>query len=275
MNLKTLKSRARSRLGVSFLSGTYVDMSDLESDYPRPVELDALADVLRAARDRFTGGNRAESDAWLGPRVHSSLRLSKREAADPLVWLYLGVVPFRDYVRWRFETQGKVDVGRFSGTYKHALARLWWMAELFRDGPDYTPVRLALSNQDVPNNLFRMDIAHHRPTVQGAVRVLFPGFPDDANGLTGRQANALAKAANTAAVTLRLDLLAPDVQIDGVARGAWVEAGPPREVAWWKAEASGPDEERVPTPSVEVMTDLLSDLMAGAPVRGQDAAAPG
>src|SRR5207244_262844 len=118
---------------------------------------------------RFASKDAAKSDEWLGPRLHHVLRLKRTEAAERGIWLYLAIVERPDYVVWRWgsedETKEPVNVDRFAGPdYKHAFARLWWMVELFRDGPDYEPATLALRSQDIPNNLFRMDIAHHRPT---------------------------------------------------------------------------------------------------------------
>jgi hypothetical protein len=150
---------------------------------------------------------------------------------------------------------------RFAGPiYKHAIARLWWMAELFRNGNDYGAVPLALMNQDIPNNLFRMDIAHHRPTVLAAVRVL--------EGKTGREANALAKAINSTATTLALDLIAPDELLDPAALERWVveDIDP---VRYLDEMPPGPDDPQVPEASIESMAVLLSELLAEAPVRGK------
>ena len=130
---------------------------------------------------RFTDAQRATSDRWLGPRLHSALRLSRREAARRGVWRFLGVCVVPDYVRWRFsgdrdDPESPAKLERFVGAdYKQALSRLWWMSEMFRNGPDYEPATRALGNQDVINNLFRMNVAHHRPIALGAVRVLSPG----------------------------------------------------------------------------------------------------
>src|SRR4051794_24913888 len=161
------------------------------------------------------GDNRPSSDAWLGPRLHASLRLTRAEAAIPGVWTWLGLGPGANYIRWRWAKE--LDLSRFAGAYYlHGLGRLWWMAELFRDGTDYAPAEAALRNGDIAQNFLRMDIAHHRPTCQAFMRV--PSRRRPGQPLTGREANALAKAANCAATTLVYEAVAPDVALDPDAR---------------------------------------------------------
>jgi hypothetical protein len=135
------------------------------------------------------------------------------------------------------------------------------MAELFRDGPDYSPVALALANQDIPNNLFRMDVAHHRPTVQAAVKVL--------EGRSGRAANALAKATNSAATTLIIDTISPDTELDSASLGVWVN-GSVDPGLYLEALPPGPDDPRVDVGAVSTMTSLLGELLDEAPIRGQN-----
>lgn len=275
MNLQELEAAATARLDEQFRAGT--DSPDLK-DFNRPfwgdreVDLTAAGAVIEEAMRRFPVADRAASDSWLGPRLHAALRLSRREASRPGVWRYLGVCAFPEYVRWRFadvEKEEPPGLERFTGAEtKHALGRLWWMAEMFRDGADYEPAAKALSNQDVINNLFKNDTAHHRPTVQGAVRILVPGGGRPAR--TGREANALAKAINATAATVLLDAYAPDEPLDDDARKRWVEEGKDHDPAlYFDQLPEGPDDPVTPPESVERMEKLLADLMQEAPVRGQ------
>jgi|GEM_PF-3210719 len=275
-NLQELELAATALLDEQYREGTASpDLGDFCRPFGRPVDLEAAADVIAEGMRRFSGKDRAASDSWIGPRLHAALRLSRREASRRGVWRYLGVCVLPEYVRWRF-TDPKKDppkpppLERFVGDEtKHALGRLWWMAEMFRDGADYEPAAKALSNQDVINNLFRNDTAHHRPTAQGAVRVLVPG--DGRPPLGGREANALAKAINTTAATVLLDAVAPDEPLDDAARGLWVAQGADHDPALYYDELpQAPDDPATPAESVDRMEKLLAELLAWAPVRGKE-----
>ncbi|MDE0613144.1 MAG: DUF6339 family protein [bacterium] len=272
--LKTLEHGAIRLVTPGFRAGTEdPDFRDYEKtcELGHPVDLKAVGTVLDEAMHRFSYSELTDADVWLAPRLHYSFRMTRREAANRGIWRWMSVVFSPEYVRWRWGSPdtSSQDVAkaarleRFDGLdYKHALARLWWMAELFRDGPDYGPATKALANQDIPNNLFRMDVAHHRPTTQAAVRVL--------EGRSGREANALAKAVNSAASTIVLDVLAPDVTLDPEASIRWIEDRDIDPVHYFDVLPLGPDDPKVPDTSVDEMTELLNALLAEAPVRGRD-----
>jgi hypothetical protein len=263
------------KLDVAFRTGTATpDFNDAIVDVQlgRAISTEPLAALLNEAMTRFDS-NRAQSDAWLGPRVHASLRLRRREAARRGIWRYLAAEPGAEYVRWRWgrvDDEGEVKpaaLDRFIGPdYKHALGRLWWMTEVFRDGDDYGPAARALSNQDITNTFFRMDVAHHRPTAQGIVEVLVPRNRD---ALTGREANAIAKAINATATTLVLDLHAPDTGLDDNARDEWLAEDVDVGVVMRDELIPGPPDPRVARSSVDAMGSLLRELFTEAPVRGR------
>lgn len=273
MSLQELELSAAPLLDEQFRAGSATpNLKDFCRPFGREVDLTAAVAVVDEAMRRFAAEDRAGSDSWAGPRLHAALRLSRREASRPGVWRYLGVCVFPEYVRWRFADEGAespAPLERFVGTEaKHAIGRLWWMAEMFRDGADYEPAAKALSNQDVINNLFRNDTAHHRPTAQGAVRVLVPG--DGRPARTGREANALAKAINTTATTVLLDALAPDEPLDDAARMRWNEEGGDHDPAlFFDPLPEGPDDPVAPPESVERMEVLLTELLEETPIRGE------
>lgn len=277
-NLQELEAAATTRLDEQFRAGTdSPDLGDFCRPFEREVDLTAAAAVIEETMRRFAGKDRAASDSWAGPRLHAALRLTRREASRRGVWRYLGACVFPEYVRWRFadrkeEPPEPSPLERFIGAEtKHALGRLWWMAEMFRDGADYEPAAKALSNQDVINNLFKNDTAHHRPTALGAVRVLVPG--DGRPALTGREANALAKAVNTTAATVLLDALAPDEPLDDSARMLWIEQGKDYDPGLYFDDLpEGPEDPATPVESVERMEKLLAELLDEAPVRGREKA---
>ncbi|MEV7386669.1 DUF6339 family protein [Streptomyces sp. NPDC091215] len=228
---------------------------------------DLVEDAMYVCRD----DRPTQADAWLAPRLHATLRLTRTEAADSALWNYLALGVAPDFVVWRHLSESKKSVNAryFKGPYhKQAFARLWWSAELFRDGPDYDPVVVACGNQDMLNTVLRLDVIDHRPTAQALVRLLKRGVIR-----TGRDANALAKAVNTAAATLMYDMLAPDTERDAGAVRSWIDEGEAGVTVHRHSLPAGPVEERVPEESVERLTDHFAELFADAPVRGKETSA--
>ena len=269
---------ARVRLTPAFRLGSDdLDLTDdvVEVSGLRPHLLEPVRVVLDEAMSRYSDADAAASDSWLGPRLHAALRLSRREAADRDVWRFLGLWA-ADYVRWRFgagddeeDPENAAKAERFVGPHsKHAIARLWWMAEVFRDGKDYKPAALALTNQDIVNNFFRMSISNHRPTALAALGVL-PTSEDGKSLPDGRRANALAKAANAAASTLMFDMIGPDGTIDVSARAQWESVRSDHDpLLYLEKLPEGPDDGDTPAEAIAAMKTLLTELLAEAPVRG-------
>ncbi len=226
-------------------------------------------DAMHAFRDEKV----TAADAWLAPRIHATLRLSRREAADRRLWNYLALGVAPDYVVWRHLTEPRkgeevprVAATRFRGAADtQAFARLWWAAELFRNGSDYGPVVKVCAQQDMLNTALRLSVIDHRPTAQALVELIGRGTVR-----TGREINALVKAVNASAATLMYDVMAPDIERDGRPMARWIEAAEWAPAVPRRALPDGPDEERAPEDSVATLTDHFSELFAGAPVRGKN-----
>ncbi|MFD8706691.1 DUF6339 family protein [Kitasatospora sp. NPDC059648] len=220
-----------------------------------------------------SGLKATQADAWLAPRLHAALRLTRREAADPGLWNYLALGVAPDYVVWRHLPEpkdgkvAKVAADRLRGQYhKQAFARLWWAAELFRDGSDYGPVVMACGNQDILNTALRASVINHRPTAQAIVRLV-----ENEVVTTGREVNALVGAVNASAATLMYDVIAPDSEREFRPLVDWIdEAETARQVSR-NALPVGPNEAPAPQISVETLAAYFADLFADAPVRGRDA----
>ncbi|MET9383432.1 DUF6339 family protein [Streptomyces sp. NPDC002928] len=230
--------------------------------------LRAIRDLIDDAMYTYRDDKPTQADAWLAPRLHAILRLTRAEAADPALWNYLALGVAPDFVVWRHLSESKktVNARYFKGPYhKQAFARLWWSAELFRNGPDYEPVVIACGNQDMLNTVLRLDVIDHRPTAQALVRLLKREVVR-----TGRDANALGKAVNTAAATLMYDVIAPDVERDAGAVQRWIDEGDEGLAVHHRPLPIGPAEEQVPEDSMERLTDHFAELFADAPVRGKE-----
>lgn len=238
--------------------------------------LGPIRDLVDDAMHAFREGKVTGADAWLAPRLHATLRLTRREAADGRLWNYLALGVAPDYVIWRHtpeqrnESDGeqrRVVATRFRGaSYTQAFARLWWAAELFRNGSDYGPVVAACAHQDMLNTVLRLGAIDHRPTAQALVRLIERGIVT-----TGREINALARVVNASAATLMYDIKAPDVERDGRPLVEWIEAAESAPAVPRRALPEGPGEEKAPEDSVAALADHFAELFAGAPVRGKQA----
>lgn len=231
--------------------------------------VEPLRDLVDDAKYQFRD-NRTDADGWLAPRLHATLRLTRREAADKRIWNHLALAVAPDYVAWRHApapggSEPRINPARFKGTPdRQCFSRLWWAAEMFRNGGDYAPVVVACSNQDLVHNALRMALVDHRPTAQALVRILERGVAG-----TGREINGLMAAINTAGATLVYDALAEDEPRDPEALRRWIaeaESAPPVPR---HDLPTGPDEEPVPEKSVATLTAYFTELFETAPVRGR------
>ena len=216
--------------------------------------------------------DRTRADAWLAPRLHATLRLTRREAADKRLWNHIALAVAPDYVAWRHlseptakRPERRIAPERFRGPAdRQCFSRLWWAAELFRNGPDYAPVEVACGNQDLIHTVLRGGLVDHRPTAQALVRLLRNG---QVTG--GREVNGLSVAINAAGATLIYDVLAPDAPKDPTRLRDWIaEAGSALPVGRHNLP-EGPDEDPVPEDSVAALTTYFTELFETAPVRGR------
>jgi hypothetical protein len=136
-------------------------------------EFDATVDEVIASTRPYDPG----ADRVAAPRLHQALRLSRRAAADPGVWRYLAVVRRPHFVRHRWELRTLTQMRRRfwrPGTRSdsNAYSRLWWIAELTREGDSYALTERVLSRQPLATQLFVRDFCHHRPAIVALVDVL-------------------------------------------------------------------------------------------------------
>ncbi|WAL72571.1 DUF6339 family protein [Kitasatospora sp. YST-16] len=228
-----------------------------------------IRELLDQAMARF-GSNRSGADAWLAPRLHATLRLTRGEAADKDLWAFLALVVAPDYVLWRhLPVRGEnaprtpvVQASRFvGGSSVQAFARLWWAAEMWRDGTDYRPVEAACTNQDFLNTALRLGIMDHRPTAQAVLRVVQNLAATGAPRL-GDQLNALCKAVGIAGSTLMYEVIGPDELPDDAELLAWIDDADSAPPVPWDRLPDGPDDGAVPTVSVDTLTRLFEDVNA-------------
>ncbi|MCW2974270.1 MAG: hypothetical protein JWN72_2543 [Thermoleophilia bacterium] len=152
---------------VTALSGTPPETEDLPTGVDDAVLVHALASIpATIPKDQL--------DAALVEPVHAALAsLSRREALDARLWHSLSVA-HADIV-WRRWSSGtpttteEIDrvlratrempkhflgTATLNGVSRNTFARLWWVAEILRDGDDYTLARHAFSSQQLIQSLF-------------------------------------------------------------------------------------------------------------------------
>ncbi|NKS01202.1 hypothetical protein GTA09_19910 [Rhodococcus hoagii] len=159
------------------------------------IGIDVLAGLMEEFSARLdTWRDPSTSDGWLAPRLHYALRLTRAEASDPDVWAWLAV-RFHWYVEWRWEGRKGIVENRWRGEiHKQAFARLWWGAELFRNGADYGPVVRAFIRQDLPNSYLHRPLVRCRSLALALVDVISP--KDGEAALSADDVNDLARVLN-------------------------------------------------------------------------------
>ena len=195
------------------------------------VSLDTLDSLMDEMRRRAEGGrweDRSESDRWLAPRIHYSLRLFRVEAAERGIWQWIAF-RYPWYLEWRWtDRKGDIADDRWWGpVHKQAFARLWWGAEIFRDGSDYTPVERAFVFQDLPNSYLHRPLVRCRSLAISVVDKLSKAATQSSD-----QVNDLARVLNLATVGSPPEV-ETDYQVDDfLGYAAWVRAQPSIAAGW-------------------------------------------
>lgn len=225
-------------------------------------------ELLDVAMHRFEE-NDSVVDGWLAPRLHATLRMTRAEAADRRLWNFLSMIVAPDYVLWRHKSKASeiVPSARFSGPhYTQAFSRLWWAAELFRNGEDYRPVEVACRSQDVLNSTMRLDVVDHRPTALAFLRVLEEKMAGGASRI-GDMVNALSPAINAAGSTIVYDVLAPDEPSDSDALRYWIDESRSTAPVQRDRLPDGPPDGVVNEDAVQALLPLFRKLLDEAPLR--------
>lgn len=261
--LKRIKPMARSLVN---LEAYGKEDSSLFNDYikaiERDIDINPLLYILGKTMEKYTRDDRDQSDSWLAPRVHACLRLYRREAADLSVWEYLSLTvdEVKDYIRWRWSNRDGFLANKdrvYGSERRHALARLWWTAELTRNGPDYSFTEKAFSySQDMINYLTDVDFSHNRAAALGYIQY-FAGSGDDAK--KAKDSVVLGKSLNHILTTIMLDQLAVNPGIDQESYSQWVTQKPDETLMIHNLPA-GPNEPQIPEEHIKKVVDLFASI---------------
>lgn len=156
--------------------------------------LDAL--FARALEIYADPSEYSELDAYLAARLHLCIRLPRRTAGDPGIWCWLAVSVCRQYMlhRWPFDEERRDQVlWRYTSkdVLRNGISRLWWAAELVRDGPDYSLVPAALARVRTFQNVSELRYSWHRECARAMTMVLRKH--DDSGDQLGPLFNAYLK----------------------------------------------------------------------------------
>lgn len=257
--LRLLKPQYKEHFPAEMLSsdGSAPELAGYLEDFTRDTDLQPLVNTTNHAINKYAG-QQSKSDAWLAPRVHATLRLSRREAGDRRIWNYLAVGPLFKYVHWRWNQgeggSAKFPTRFFGGMRDHAVARLWWGAELTRNGPSYDSTKLFFENTDVPNSWLNLHAFRHRPAAIASVLFIYQYRIDGVP--VGDRHRDLVKGFNSALTTTVLDAVAANPPADPGATLEWL-AEEIDETLYHEEDPTGPNEIPVPERKIEAVFDLL------------------
>ncbi|WP_433802562.1 DUF6339 family protein [Actinomycetospora sp. CA-084318] len=201
-----------------------------------------MVEFVRRRVDGAWDDDRSASDRWLAPRLHYALRLTRREAADRLSWAWIANRQL-EVVQWRWaDANGEVATDRLVGPiHKQAFARLWWGAELFRNGADYSTVERAFVLQDLPNSYLHRPLVRCRSLALGLLDVLVPEATEGTAG-TAADVNELARVLNLVTAGSPPEIETGFQQDDRTGYLRWVGT-PAARPSSWQALPIGPEVE--------------------------------
>lgn len=203
------------------------------------IGIDVLAGLMEEFSTRLEmWRDPSTSDGWLAPRLHYALRLTRAEASDPDVWAWLAV-RFHWYVEWRWEGRKGIVENRWRGEiHKQAFARLWWGAELFRNGADYGPVQRAFIRQDLPNSYLHRPLVRCRSLALALVDVISPA--EGETTLSADDVNDLARVLNLVTAGSPPEVQTNFQRDDSRNLQTWVRDGAAPPVNWDEMPAGPP-----------------------------------
>lgn len=252
--LKCLNSRAVPFLSSDgLIAGSFPDMTSYLESFGRSIDLSILDAVIDEGM-RFDQQPR-DTDGWFAPRVHAALRLSRSEAGQLGIWRYLAY-RYSSYILWRWlGTNGKIPQERITGRdNRQAFSRLWWAAELGRNGSDYTPVLNVFHNQDAALQFLDNDAFHNRPLALAYAEYV------SSRQLSSAQAKRLGKRINFTLTTSPIDVIAPDTGADGAAIRDWLQSSPDYTLMKGNRLPDGPDDVKVPRSTIDRVMEFVARI---------------
>lgn len=224
------------------------------------VDTDLVKGLLRAGLEREWDNSPRDEyrlDRWLASRLHAAVRVPRRIASDRRFWAWLAMTYGAEYVHSRFQESGVVSAWRFTGELlRNALSRLWWAAELVRDGRSYKDVDRCLSRVRVAQFALELKYSWYRPAAIAFVRVA----TDATNRLGEDDLKALSTRANAYLPLAPLEAIGFDNSFD---RPDW---------QWWLGKTTladlcsdeppvGPEDGQASTEAIDLLSAWYSEIL--------------
>lgn len=134
-------------------------------------------------------------DAEAAPLVREYIDITRRQAAKDGLWHWLAVSEFPEFVYHRWRETGNIEekfLAAGTDIYSNAIHRLWWGAELTRDGSDYERTEQMFSQGELANDVLDRWFARYRPAVKTVVDQLDEDDSDTISDLTRDIRNELS-----------------------------------------------------------------------------------
>jgi len=247
------------------------DINPFLNDYvKRSISLGPLDHIMVFFMSKNGGiskGQIPQTDAWLAPRVHTCFRLTRHEASNKEIWVYLAY-RYADYVRWRWPGgKDSSNLARFLGKQlrkDNALSRLWWSAELIRNGNDYSMVEKALSEgyQDIPNTLTGISIFHDKNVAFSATRIATSLKGGPVRGVqlaAGKKVNLFSRALRGTTATVPIESIAEPYEFKYDAIKDWIGETPnPQE--YEDNDPIGPEDRKLDKKNVKSLDGFCNNV---------------
>ncbi len=244
------------------------DLSEFDGMRNRKISLNYLDALMTFFLREKVEEDKAPTDAWLAPRVHACLRLTRREASNKEIWAYLAY-RYVPYVRWRWADEKKktLNLNRLLGRSlqkDNALSRLWWGAELIRNGNDYGFVIKAFgkSYQDIPNTLMSGAGFQEKNVAFSASKLASTFKPGPVNGVhkgINRKVSFFSRALTATFAVVPLESIVQPYQYDYDAIEDWIKGTP--DTKKYEGEIpDGPYDSRIAPEDVENLDKLMENV---------------
>lgn len=257
-SLPASSESARTSLADAFPSAV-VDGGSLAKlqEHAMVVSTDPVVDVRNAAMDQ-----------WLAPRLHAALRIPRRLAMDRGFWAWLAIDHFAPYVHLRFRQPGAdaTKAWRFTGDLlRNGVSRLWWGAELVRNGASYEYVPWVFKRVRTAQFALELRYSHHRPAAIAFTRLVERLPASDPDGFDDERMKATSKRINARLATRSLEAIAGFHGAHDEPPAAWYLERPTIGDLTSEDLPAGPEVESVPE---AVLQDLEAWFRSLAPAKG-------
>lgn len=232
---------------------------DLRHPSQRTIEFDdeLLRAVIAEGLERYPDDNN-KLDQWLAPRIHNVIRVPRRVASDRRFWAWIAIEFGREYIKHRFsDGEGSaIKEFRFTGTHlRNGISRLWWAAELARNGRDYGPVKVALRAVRIAQFALELKYSWYRPAV-----IAFATICADRK-LGDPKMQALSVRVNAYLGTRPVELVGLDESAAEAYDHEWWASAPPSKAELFDGKLEGPDDGTASREAIEKLVKWFGDVL--------------